>query len=84
MKNETNLLELYSGKLLEGINKLIENTRSKVSVVLNFENTLHYWSIGNCINTELKNEDRLKYDAKIVATLLQQLKWKYGRGNVTK
>ncbi len=80
MKNGANQIELHSRNLLEGINRLIKNARSKVSVVLNVETTLLFWSIGNFVNTELKKEDRLEYGAKILATLSQQLTRKYGKG----
>jgi len=76
----TVLVEEKSKLLFTGIDNLIENARKKVSVLLNRETTLLYWSVGHYINTELKAEDRLKYGAKILATLSQLLTQKYGKG----
>ncbi|NOU45737.1 MAG: hypothetical protein HOO86_01600 [Bacteroidales bacterium] len=39
-----------------------------------------YWNIGTYINHELKQEIRLEYGAKILATLSQQLTQKHGKG----
>ncbi|MDD4177020.1 MAG: hypothetical protein PHY58_08020, partial [Bacteroidales bacterium] len=52
---------IQSNKLFEGIDVLIRNARNKVSVCLNSESTLLYWSIGDCINSELRQDIRLEY-----------------------
>lgn len=81
MKKKDNLVIANNSKLLYvGINRLIENARNRGAVFLNAETTLLYWSIGNFINTELKETDRLEYGAKILATLSQQLAEKHGKG----
>jgi predicted nuclease of restriction endonuclease-like (RecB) superfamily len=76
----TSLINAKTCLLFNGIDRLIENARSKVSVMLNTETTLLYWSVGYYINSELKTEERLKYGAKILATLSQQLTSKHGKG----
>ncbi|MCK9271048.1 MAG: DUF1016 N-terminal domain-containing protein [Bacteroidales bacterium] len=71
---------IQSNKLFEGIDVLIRNARNKVSVYLNSESTLLYWSIGACINSELRQDIRLEYGARILATLWQQLTQKHSKG----
>ena len=80
IKQEIAIIQEQSQRLFEGIDLLIENARKKVSVFLNTETTLLYWSVGYFINSELKTDDRLKYGAKILATLSQQLTTKHGKG----
>jgi len=75
-----NTLATISNNLFNGINHLIENAQNRVAIFLNSETTLLYWSIGQYINTELKENDRLKYGAKILATLSQELTKKHGKG----
>jgi len=74
-----NTLATISNNLFNGINHLIENAQNRVAIFLNSETTLLYWSIGQYINTELKENERLKYGAKILATLSQQLTKKHGK-----
>jgi len=68
-------IEKYSTGLFEQIAGIIKTAQKKVAVTLNAETTLLYWSIGNFINSELKNSGKLKYGAEILATLSQQLSW---------
>ncbi len=69
-----------SNNLFAGINGLIEIAQKRVAIFLNAETTSLYWSIGKYINTELKKYNKLKYAAKILATLSQQLTKKHGKG----
>ncbi len=80
MRKIENIVQLKSDLLFKGIDTLIEQARSKVSIYVNQESTLLYWSIGHFIQTELKTEERLEYGAKILATLSQLLTHKYGKG----
>ena len=73
-------IKSISNNLFLGIDNLIDNARKTLAIALNVETTILYWSIGFYINTELKEADRLKYGAKILATLSQQLADKYGKG----
>jgi len=78
--NNDSIALIHSNKLFEGIDVLIQNAKRKVSVYLNTETTLLYWSIETFINQGLKQEIRLEYGAKILATLSQQLMQKHGKG----
>jgi predicted nuclease of restriction endonuclease-like (RecB) superfamily len=77
---EVALVAKHSDNLYSKINELIEAAKSKVAIALNTETTLLYWSIGDFINSELKEDVRLKYGAGILATLSQQLTKKHGKG----
>lgn len=70
----------FSDELLPGIVHLIEQAKQKVAIFLNAETTLLYWNIGQYINENLKESNRLEYGAKILATLSQQLTEHYGKG----
>ncbi len=81
--NATNselLIQSSTDLLFDKIVKLIENTRKKVSVFLNQETTLMYWTIGNFIVVEFKEKDKIVYGKQILATLSQQLTVKFGKG----
>ncbi len=66
--------------LLQGIERLIQNSAKKVAVSLNMEVSRLYWSIGNYIITQVKHESYSQYGNKILATLSQKLTEKFGRG----
>lgn len=74
------LIIRFSDELLPGIVQLIERSRQKAAGFLNAETTLLYWSIGQFINENLKENNRSEYGAKILATLSQQLTAHYGKG----
>lgn len=77
---KTDMPATFSDDLLVEVSQIIEKARFKVAFFLNFETTLMYWSIGNNINTNLKNNNRTDYGSKIIATLSLQLTKKYGKG----
>ena len=70
----------FSDNLFLGIVQLIEQAKHKVAVYLNTETTLLYWNIGQFINENLKEDTRLEYGGKILATLSQQLTNHLGKG----
>lgn len=74
------LIDGFSDNLFPGIVQLIEHSRNKAAIFLNAETTLLYWNIGQFINETLKENNRLEYGSKILATLSQQLTEKYGKG----
>lgn len=80
MRKKKELIDLHSPDLLPGVSEIIDHARQKVSVYLNTETTLMYWSIGAYINKNLKENNQTEYGAKIIATLSQQLTEKYGKG----
>lgn len=73
-------IQKHSEALLNGIQSIIENARSRVAVFVNAETTLLNWQIGNYINIELINEHRAEYGSKILDTLSQELQLRYGKG----
>jgi hypothetical protein len=66
--------------LVERILALVYATRSKVAIYLNTETTLLYWSIGDFINTELKQKNQIQYGKQILVTLSQELTQNIGKG----
>jgi hypothetical protein len=64
MKPQVNLAT-FSNDLLVGVSQIIENSRKKVSVFLNTEATMMYWSIGIYVNRNLKENNRTEYGSKI-------------------
>ena len=69
-----------TNKLFNGIVSIIEQAKQKVSVYLNTETTLLYWSIGNFLFVELKQKNQLQYGKQILATVSQELTGKFGKG----
>jgi len=69
-----------TNKLFKGIALIIEQAKQKVSVYLNTETTLLYWSIGDFLFRELKQKNQLQYGKQIVATVSQQLTEDFGKG----
>ena len=78
------LTDKLTNDLLPGIVQIIDTSRQKAAVFLNAEITLMYWSIGNYINQNLKENNRTEYGSKIVATLSQLLSWSIPRINDNK
>lgn len=74
------LIDGFSDNLFPGIVQLIEHSRNKAAIFLNAETTLLYWNIGQFINETLKENNRLEYGSKILATLSQLLSEKFGKG----
>jgi len=80
-EHEVNIvIKEKSQHLFKGIDYLIENARKRAAIFVNQETTLLYWTVGHFINTEIKTYDRLKYGARILATLSQLLTNKHGKG----
>ena len=66
--------------LFRKISKIIEFRKTRAGVFANQEVTLMYWEIGRYIGTILLGGERSEYGKKILATLSQELKKKYGAG----
>lgn len=66
--------------LFEQICRLIENSRSNISVAVNREITLLYWQTGKFIQQEILRFKRGEYGEQIIATLSHQLINQYGKG----
>ncbi len=69
-----------SSSLLQGIERLIEQTGRQVAVYLNTTISRLYWAIGNHIITEIQYETYSDYGQQILATLSQRLTEKFGKG----
>lgn len=66
--------------LLKDIRELIEASKIRVALKVNFEMTLLYWSIGERIQREILGEERAAYGKRIMASLSERLTQEYGRG----
>lgn len=78
--NENNEISKNVSVLVNGLSSIIESAKQRAAVFLNTEVTALYWHIGHYINTHLKENDRLEYGSKILATLSQELTNNYGKG----
>jgi predicted nuclease of restriction endonuclease-like (RecB) superfamily len=64
--------------LFERVSAIIENSKYRAGVYANREVTLMYWEVGKHIGSVLLGSTRAEYGKRIVATLSQQLIFKYG------
>jgi hypothetical protein len=85
MKNEEKsdavsdiMLPLEPNELANDICQIIDNSRSKVAVIANYETTMLFWHIGNRINTEVLDRKRAEYGKQIVINLSKVLQERYG------
>jgi hypothetical protein len=69
---------LEPNELADEICQIIDNTRSKVAVIANYETTILFWHIGNRINTEVLKRKRADYGKQIVINLSKILQERYG------
>jgi predicted nuclease of restriction endonuclease-like (RecB) superfamily len=57
---------------------IIENRKSRAGVYVNREVTLMYWEVGKYVSSVVLDYKRGEYGKRILATLSQQLRSKYG------
>jgi predicted nuclease of restriction endonuclease-like (RecB) superfamily len=69
-----------TGRLLSDIRLMIEQSRHRVSQVINAEIVLLYWNIGKRIREDVLKEKRADYGQRIVSTLSIKLSEEYGSG----
>jgi predicted nuclease of restriction endonuclease-like (RecB) superfamily len=69
-----------TGQLLSDIRLMIEQSRHRVSQVINAEIVLLYWNIGKRIREDILREKRAAYGEEIVSALAVQLTNEYGKG----
>src|SRR3972149_4377065 len=69
-----------TGQLLSDIRLMIEQSRHRVSQVINAEIVLLYWNIGKRIREDILRERRAAYGEEIVSALAVQLTNEYGKG----
>jgi predicted nuclease of restriction endonuclease-like (RecB) superfamily len=66
--------------LLNAIQKLIEESRQQVAVMVNSTITTLYWHVGKTINQEILYNTRADYGKQTVASLSKYLTVTYGKG----
>lgn len=69
---------LEPNELVDDVCQIIDNSRSKVAVIANYETTMLFWNIGNRINTEILDRKRAEYGKQIVINLSKVLQERYG------
>lgn len=69
-------------RLLKELRSLIDETRSRVATVVNYETVRLNWRLGERIWREILGEERAEYGKQIVDALSRQLAAEYGRGFV--
>lgn len=69
-----------TGQLLSDIRLMIEQSRHRVSQVINAEIVLLYWNIGKRIRKDVLKEKRADYGQRIVSALSIKLSEEYGSG----
>ena len=69
-----------TGRLLSDIRLMIEQSRHRVSQVINAEIVLLYWNIGKRVREDVLKEKRADYGQRIVSALSMKLSEEYGNG----
>ncbi len=78
---ENNLIsEPAFQEILQGVIKIIEQSRQRVAVYVNQELTMMHWHVGKFVLQKIDYQEKAEYGQKIVATLSQQLTERYGKG----
>ena len=78
--SQTSAISTNLDSALNDIQRLIEQSRERVTSYVNSTMTLMYWLIGQRIQQELLTEGRAAYGDQIFATLSQELTLRYGKG----
>lgn len=66
--------------LIKDVRLLIDQAKSRVARVANFEMIMVYWHIGKRIQEEILQEERAEYGKQVIRNLAQHLSAEYGRG----
>lgn len=72
--------DVASVELVGDIRRLVEETRTTVSVAVNAALTMLHWRIGKRIGEEILGRERAKYGAQIVSALGRQFESEFGKG----
>ncbi len=72
--------EPATGKLLQEIKTLIEESRQCVAIAVNQELTLLYWRVGKCLLEDFVQHRRADYGQQILPALSAKLTREFGRG----
>jgi predicted nuclease of restriction endonuclease-like (RecB) superfamily len=71
-------LAIDESALFERVSAIIENRKSRAGAYANREITLMYWEVGKYVGSAVLDYKRGEYGKRILATLSQQLRTKYG------
>lgn len=77
---DNNLIDHVSEHLYEGVAEIIDNAKQRVAVYVNTQTSMTYWNVGNYIVNDLDYQTYSAYGQKILATLSQRLRARYGKG----
>lgn len=66
--------------LASDLGRMIDAARRQVAVAANAALTTLYWQLGHRVRTEILDEKRAEYGARIVAAVGRQLEARHGRG----
>jgi hypothetical protein len=72
--------QIASGKLLDDLRHMINETRWDIAQAVNSALVVLYWNIGARIRSEILNETRAEYGEKIVHAVSAQLSAEFGEG----
>ena len=67
-------------QLFNHIKRLIDDSKLKISISINYELSILYWHIGKSINVEILKDSRAEYGKKIIISLSKELTNIYGKG----
>lgn len=76
-KNSRIVATVSTRSLIQDLRQIIEQARGHVAATANYELTMMYWHIGECINREVLDNQRAEYGRQIVATASRQLSWSH-------
>ncbi len=66
--------------LFNDIKSLIESTRTRVALSVNYEMVILYWQIGERIRKDILGQERAEYGKQVIDNLSGKLIQEYGQG----
>lgn len=77
-KNITKVSQETTQSLIKDLRQIIDQACTHVAVTANYELTMMYWHIGDCINREVLGNQLAGYGKQIVSAVSSQLQAVYG------
>ena len=77
---DSKTIDNVSNDLYSGVTNIIDHARQEVVVYVNKHANMMFWHIGQYINEDMGYKQYSSYGSKIIATLLQRLTERYGKG----
>lgn len=71
---------LTDNELLTQVKSLIIESKGRVSVTVNSELTMLYWSVGALISTKVLKGNKAEYGKKVISNLSKELTLSFGKG----